>query len=193
MAKWHLCTAPGVSVATCEADDLFWARRKFSPIPKGWFVVSDAVHRQGTIQRDTDTTVRSRIGLASKASRQRRYRLRKLAQDAKWDHSRRWARRQNAAQRLRSEAGHILGRIVEGVPIALVAEEFGVSQQAIHDLRMAHGCPSPTEIRSRQWAVLNWYYSHLGYSQSEIARRLGTARLTVRTFPKLDIPFPTGL
>lgn len=45
MAKWHLCSPLGVSERTTDADDLFWAKRRFAPIPKDWYVVSDASYR----------------------------------------------------------------------------------------------------------------------------------------------------
>lgn len=40
--RWHLCSPLGVSERTTDADDLFWAKRRFAPIPKGWHVISDA-------------------------------------------------------------------------------------------------------------------------------------------------------
>jgi hypothetical protein len=43
--RWHLCDYLGLSQRTTDAPDLFWARRKFAPIPKGYFVVSDASYR----------------------------------------------------------------------------------------------------------------------------------------------------
>lgn len=42
---WRLCSPLGTSERTAEADDLFWAKRRFAPIPSGWFVVSDASYR----------------------------------------------------------------------------------------------------------------------------------------------------
>lgn len=47
MARWHLCNPIGVSERTTEADSEFWAKRRFAPIPKGWFVASDASYRLG--------------------------------------------------------------------------------------------------------------------------------------------------
>jgi hypothetical protein len=44
---WHLCDPLGVSERTTNADSEFWARRRFVPIPKGWFVASDASYRLG--------------------------------------------------------------------------------------------------------------------------------------------------
>lgn len=45
--KWHLCNPMGVSERTTEADSEFWAKRRFVPIPKGWFVASDASYQMG--------------------------------------------------------------------------------------------------------------------------------------------------
>jgi hypothetical protein len=45
MAKWHLCSPLGTSERTTEADSEFWAKRRFAPIPKGWYVQSDASYR----------------------------------------------------------------------------------------------------------------------------------------------------
>jgi hypothetical protein len=42
MAKWHLCNPLGQSERTTEAEDIFWAKRRFAPLPKGWHVISDA-------------------------------------------------------------------------------------------------------------------------------------------------------
>ena len=42
MARWHLVNPLGQSERTTDADDLFWAKRRFAPIPKDWYVVSDA-------------------------------------------------------------------------------------------------------------------------------------------------------
>lgn len=47
MAKWHLMTPLATSERTCEAESEFWAKRKFAPIPKGWFVASDASYQVG--------------------------------------------------------------------------------------------------------------------------------------------------
>tara|TARA_R110000868_G_scaffold411189_1_gene702199 strand:+ start:1592 stop:2101 length:510 start_codon:yes stop_codon:yes gene_type:complete len=47
MAKWHLCNPLGTSERTCEAESEFWAKRKFAPLPKGWFVASDCSYRIG--------------------------------------------------------------------------------------------------------------------------------------------------
>jgi hypothetical protein len=52
MAKWHLCSPLGVSERTTDADDLFWAKRRFAPIPKGWHVISDASYRTPAYQVD---------------------------------------------------------------------------------------------------------------------------------------------
>jgi hypothetical protein len=43
--RWHLCTPLGVSERVVEAESLFWAKRRFAPIPKGWLVISDASYR----------------------------------------------------------------------------------------------------------------------------------------------------
>jgi len=43
--KWHLVNPMGVSERTTEADSEFWAKRRFAPIPKGWYVQSDASYR----------------------------------------------------------------------------------------------------------------------------------------------------
>ena len=48
--RWHLCNLLGVSERTTEADSLFWAKRRFAPIPKGWLVVSDASYRMPAYQ-----------------------------------------------------------------------------------------------------------------------------------------------
>ena len=45
--KWHLVNPMGVSERTTEADSEFWAKRRFVPIPKGWFVCSDASYAMG--------------------------------------------------------------------------------------------------------------------------------------------------
>ncbi len=37
----------GVSERTTEAESEFWAKRRFVPIPKGWFVASDASYQMG--------------------------------------------------------------------------------------------------------------------------------------------------
>lgn len=44
---WHLCDVQGVSQKVCSADDMLWARRALSPIPSGWFVVSDPSYHVG--------------------------------------------------------------------------------------------------------------------------------------------------
>jgi hypothetical protein len=43
--RWHLCNPLGESERTTDADDLFWARRRFAPIQKGWHVISDASYQ----------------------------------------------------------------------------------------------------------------------------------------------------
>ena len=45
MSRWHLVNPMGVSERTTEADSEFWAKRRFAPIPKGWYVQSDASYR----------------------------------------------------------------------------------------------------------------------------------------------------
>jgi hypothetical protein len=50
MAKWHLTNPLGQSERTTDADDLFWAKRRFAPIPKGWHVISDASYRTPAYQ-----------------------------------------------------------------------------------------------------------------------------------------------
>jgi len=50
--KWHLCNPLGQSERTTDADDLFWARRRFAPIPKGWYVCSDASYHTPAYQVD---------------------------------------------------------------------------------------------------------------------------------------------
>ena len=50
--KWHLCSPLGVSERTTEADSEFWAKRRFVPIPKGWFVCSDASYQMGWTMPD---------------------------------------------------------------------------------------------------------------------------------------------
>ncbi len=45
--KWHLCNPLGVSVRTCEASVVQEARFRLAPIPRGWFVASDADYRLG--------------------------------------------------------------------------------------------------------------------------------------------------
>lgn len=40
MIRWHLVNPMGVSERTTDAPDLFWAKRRFAPLPKGWSVVS---------------------------------------------------------------------------------------------------------------------------------------------------------
>ena len=47
MSRWHLVNPMGVSERTTEADSEFWAKRRFVPIPKGWFVCSDASYQVG--------------------------------------------------------------------------------------------------------------------------------------------------
>ena len=44
---WHLCDPHGVSQRTTHADSEFWAKRRLVPLPKGWFVVSDASYQLG--------------------------------------------------------------------------------------------------------------------------------------------------
>ena len=48
--RWHLCDPHGTSTRTTDADDLFWARRRFAPIPKGWRVISDASYQTPAYQ-----------------------------------------------------------------------------------------------------------------------------------------------
>ena len=50
MTTWHLCNPLGVSERVTEADSLFWAKRRFAPIPKGWLVISDASYRTPAYQ-----------------------------------------------------------------------------------------------------------------------------------------------
>jgi hypothetical protein len=50
MAKWHLTNPLGQSERTTDADDLFWAKRRFAPIPKGWHVISDASYQTPAYQ-----------------------------------------------------------------------------------------------------------------------------------------------
>jgi hypothetical protein len=48
--RWHLCNPLGVSERTTDAESLFWAKRRFAPIPKGWHVISDASYRTPAYQ-----------------------------------------------------------------------------------------------------------------------------------------------
>ena len=43
--RWHLCDPHGTSTRTTDAESLFWAKRRFAPIEKGHYVVSDASYR----------------------------------------------------------------------------------------------------------------------------------------------------
>jgi hypothetical protein len=54
MAKWHLTNPLGQSERTTDAETLFWARRRFAPIPKGWHVISDASYRTPAYQVKPD-------------------------------------------------------------------------------------------------------------------------------------------
>ena len=52
MSRWHLVNPMGVSERTTEADSEFWAKRRFAPIPKGWFIASDASYRMGWVKSE---------------------------------------------------------------------------------------------------------------------------------------------
>jgi len=48
--KWHFVNPLGQSERTTDADDLFWAKRRLAPLPKGWHVISDASYRTPAYQ-----------------------------------------------------------------------------------------------------------------------------------------------
>ncbi len=48
--RWHLCNPLGVSVRAGEASVVQEARFRLAPVPKGWFVCSDADYRLGWVR-----------------------------------------------------------------------------------------------------------------------------------------------